>query len=79
MALIEDFEESQADGPPRSRTRVTCGYRTVEIDGIRAVQLSTYGSSERKIPGKTSQTIEIDRAHAAELIDILKSAFPGMS
>lgn len=28
--------------------------------------------------GKASQTIEIDRARAAELIDILRETFPGL-
>lgn len=47
-------------------------------DGTRAVQLETYGSDERKMQGKTSQTIEIDRDRAADLIRILREAFPGL-
>lgn len=78
MALISEFEESPADGPTRSRTKVTCGFRTVEVEGERVVQLSTYGSAQRKIPGKTSQSIEVDRQGAEELIRILREAFPGL-
>ena len=47
-------------------------------DGAIAVQLETYGSDDRKLLGKASQTIEIDRARAAELIQVLREAFPGL-
>ena len=78
MALIAEFERSTADGSTRSRTRVSCAYRTVEVDGIKAVQLITFGSSERKLAGKASQVIEIDREHASQLVEILRESFPGI-
>lgn len=78
MALIAEFDKSSSEGHTRSRTRVSCAYRTVEIDGVKAVQLVTFGSPERKLAGKASQSIELDRQHASQLIEILREAFPGI-
>jgi hypothetical protein len=39
------------------------------------LQLSTYGSEEREIPGKTSQTLQFTRESAAQLYRILKEEF----
>lgn len=79
MVRISDFEPKTPGGTSRSTSSSSCGYRRVHMaDGSPAVQLETYGSDERKMLGKASQTIEIDRARAAELIDILRETFPGL-
>ncbi|MGN6444480.1 hypothetical protein [Amnibacterium sp.] len=39
------------------------------------VQISTYGSDGRQSQPKVSQTIQIDEAVAAQLIDVLVDAF----
>jgi hypothetical protein len=39
------------------------------------LQIDTYGSLERKIPGKKSQTIQFDRISAEQLFKILKDEF----
>lgn len=78
MARITSFDKVLSESG-RSRTTVSCGHRTIDLsDGTRAVQLVTYGSAERKLTGKASQSIELDREHAAELITILREAFPGL-
>lgn len=79
MVYVRDFEAKTPGGTSRTQTASSCGYRTVDMpDGTRAIQLETYGSDERKLLGKASQTIEIDRKRAAELIQILHEAFPGL-
>lgn len=40
------------------------------------VQLDTYGSPEREIPNKISQSIQLDVKGARELIGILLETFP---
>jgi hypothetical protein len=40
------------------------------------LQLATYGSDERKIPGKTSQTLQLERTRALELRDVIERVFP---
>ncbi|MBQ0983682.1 hypothetical protein KBZ10_03915 [Streptomyces sp. F63] len=77
MALINEFESRPSDaqsvhGP------VSCGYRVFTIEGQRILQLDTYGSPERKIQGKTSQSIQLDAKSAQDLINILKESFPNI-
>jgi hypothetical protein len=49
-----------------------------ESDGITYVQLDTYGSCERHIPGKVSQSIQLDESGAAELTRIFGRAFSSL-
>ncbi len=42
------------------------------------LQLDTYGSSERRIPGKTSQSLQLDRRSAKKLKRLLEQTFPGI-
>jgi hypothetical protein len=57
-------------------TEVDCEYVVVG-DGVeRVVHLSTFGSDDRQSERKSSQSIQLDRESAAELVAILLSAFP---
>jgi hypothetical protein len=58
------------------KTEVECGYAVIDVDGRRYLQLETYGSSDRKIPGKISQTLQLDHERALELRRLLQLAFP---
>lgn len=78
MALIGDFHETTSDrnqihGP------VECGWRVFAVDGRQLLQLDTYGSAERKIQGKQSQSIQLDRRSAQTLVEILARAFPSLA
>jgi hypothetical protein len=77
MALIERFEQRPLE-PTRMHAPVTCGYRTVAIGSVRILQLETYGSETRQIPGKVSQVLQLDEGAARELKRILELAFPGL-
>ena len=46
--------------------------------GKTHVQLDTYGSDARKLNVKVSQSIQFDQASAAELLEILRHAFPNL-
>ena len=46
-----------------------------ESDGEKLLQLNTYGSEKRKIPGKLSQTLQLDRESAQELARVITDAF----
>lgn len=50
-------------------------YSVFGIDEKRIVQIDTYGSVDREIPGKKSQTIQLDREGAENLFLILKNEF----
>ncbi|MBB5911720.1 5-methylcytosine-specific restriction protein B [Nocardia transvalensis] len=70
---------------PSSQTRirphkldqgVTCEYKVLETDdGETLVHLSTFGSNQRESDPKSSQSMQFDREHAAELIELLTKAF----
>jgi hypothetical protein len=47
-------------------------------DGNTIFQIDTSGRDTRKIPGKKSQTIQLNRNAARELIFQLREAFPGI-
>jgi hypothetical protein len=75
MALIEQFDRMNKD-TNRVHEPVTCGYTKFEAGGRTYLQLDTYGSSNRQIPGKVSQSIQLDEAGAAALLDVLRRTFP---
>lgn len=78
MALIKEFRSVTSD-TERVHGPVICGYRTFVIDGERFLQLDTYGSSERQIPDKISQSLQLDTDSARELLRIIKGAFPDLT
>lgn len=77
MALIASFEPITADrqtihGP------VECGWRSFTSAGRKVLQLDTYGSAERKLKGKVSQSIQLDEDGARRLRRIIDATFPGI-
>jgi hypothetical protein len=78
MALIKSFERC---GTARVtvRSEVDCGWNVGTVNGREILHLETYGSADRAIPGKVSQSIEFDEDAAAELIAIIHQAFPRLS
>jgi hypothetical protein len=77
MALISQFRAVSADRSSVHKP-VTCGWRIVRVDGSVLLQLDTYGSDDREIPDKVSQSIQLDRAAAQELMGLIRQAFPGL-
>jgi hypothetical protein len=77
MALISSFEQRPIV-PSRLHDDVCCGFAAVDVGGRRILQLETYGSRSRKIPGKVSQSLQLDEAGARELKRILEATFPGL-
>ena len=55
----------------------TLGY-VFDIGGITYAQFDSYGRSTRDKPGKVSQSIQVDRAGAQQIYDLLMSAFPDL-
>jgi hypothetical protein len=72
MALIEQIKhvalQSQA-----AHKNVECTFDVVtNAKGTKFLQLDTYGSKERKIPGKKSQSLRFSPAAVAELKVIIR-------
>lgn len=78
MALIRSFSPDEYEARP-PRTEVDCVYQTVLSDeGAPLLRLATLGSDSRKLHPKPSQIIELDRAMAGKLIEVIADTFPGL-
>jgi hypothetical protein len=76
VARIKRFHELRGRAVRLHPTEVDCGYAVFEQGGTRYLVLETYGSDGRELPGKVSQSIQLDAAGVAELRQILDRAFP---
>lgn len=74
MALISSFERRELQRNSLHHG-ISASYSVFERDGKSIVQIDTHGRTDREIPGKVSQTIQLDENSARELVKILKSAF----
>jgi len=72
MAVVNKITH-QALGRDSAHSEVECTYDIVTgKDGHRYLQLDTYGSKERQIKGKKSQSIRLSQAAIQELKSILR-------
>lgn len=55
--------------------KVKATYTTFTIDGKKYFQIDTYGSPTREIKDKISQSIQLDKEMAKELIKIMMDTF----
>lgn len=74
MALIRSFERKQMD---RNSVHKEIGatYTVFKTDDRVFLQIDTYGSSNRQIPGKKSQSLQLDQTGACILYQIIKREF----
>lgn len=60
-------------------TEVDCYFQYVDTPtGERLVHLTTFGSETRVSQPKSSQSLQLDRAAAKALREVLDQAFPGL-
>jgi hypothetical protein len=74
VALIREFSQKQRDRVSL-HDEIEATYTTFERDGRLILQIDTYGRDSRQMPGKQSQTIQLDRAGAEALFGILRPEF----
>jgi len=74
MALVRHFREKRRERYSVHQ-EIEADYSAFERDGRSFVQIDTYGRSTRQIPGKQSQTLQLDRIGALALYKILKREF----
>lgn len=55
--------------------KVYATYSVFDELGEHYVQIDTYGRSNRELPGKISQSIQLDKTSAKVLFDLLKTEF----
>src|SRR5690554_4496755 len=74
MARIERFSLGRRDRPTLHDPIEATMY-LFELDGRRLMQIDTSGRNTRELPGKTSQSIQLDEQAARELYDSLARHF----
>ncbi|KHL18345.1 UNVERIFIED_CONTAM: hypothetical protein LK11_07085 [Mumia flava] len=63
----------------RQHTEVECGWAKVSSTaGEPLLQLSTYGSVQRRSQPKVSQTLQFDENQARQLLSVIHRTFPGL-
>ncbi len=75
MAWVKNFE--MKPGTIRQQPTEVIGFVKVAdpADSTPIIQIDTYGSADRAIPGKQSQTIQLGREAAEQLYCILRDTY----
>lgn len=71
MALISTITHKPLQTISK-HTEVDCTYTVVEVEGEKQLQLDTYGSVTRDIPGKKSQSLRLNSQAIRQLKEIIK-------
>ena len=74
MALIGEFKYKPMERNSLHK-EIPAFYTIFERDQAVFVQINTRGTDDRQIPDKTSQSIQLDRKGAEQLVKILRDAF----
>lgn len=76
MAMIDVSKMKKEDKERNSiHDTVDATYTVFEKNGDKFFQIDTYGRSSRDIPGKLSQTIQLNKKSALRLIELLSKTF----
>jgi hypothetical protein len=75
MAIVRHLEHIQLQVEARHTNADATWSIIKDRDGAKYLQIDTYGSSERKIVGKKSQSIRLSIEAMKELKDILARHF----
>ncbi|MCC5971009.1 MAG: hypothetical protein JJU15_13770 [Pararhodobacter sp.] len=75
MALVKAITKDDRNFRSLHPTQVECRYLIAESNGKKVLQLNTYGSADREIPDKLSQTLQFDERGAADLFSLLEREF----
>ena len=75
MAFVKRIVADDREIRSLQPTQVECRYMVKEINGRMFLQLNSYGSDQRQIPDKLSQTLQFDEASARELWEVLGRNF----
>ena len=74
MAIVRHLEKHLISGD-QPHTETTATYSVVSANGESFIQIDTYGSEERKLAGKKSQSIRFAESSIRELELIISQHF----
>lgn len=78
MARVRTVSERATSGRPH-RTEVDCDWSRVNSPAGPLLQIASFGSDDRQIPGKVSQTLQFDRDAALALRVAIDAVFPNLA
>jgi hypothetical protein len=74
MAIVRKFTEEPAARDTK-HTECTGKLRAVESGGEKFIQLDTYGSADREMPGKVSQSLRLSENAVQQIIQMAAKHF----
>jgi hypothetical protein len=74
MAVVRTFEEKELDRQSK-HSEVEATISLVEADGEKFVQIDTYGSKDRAMPGKVSQSLRLSQSAFEQLVNLAEKHF----
>jgi hypothetical protein len=76
MAIVRELRLIHLEKDSK-HTEASASYSIVrEKDGTKLLQIDSYGSTDREVPGKKSQSIRFSTSAIRQLRRILKEEFP---
>lgn len=76
MAFVKQLVRGERASLRIQPTQVVCRYTVGALpDGRKLLQLDTHGSEDRELPGKLSQTLQLDEETARALWALLGREF----
>jgi hypothetical protein len=78
MAYVTEMSESRGNGGSRRHRTCTAGWHVAEHEGRKVLQIDTYGSPDRQDAGTVSQSLQLDRERAQQLVKVIQRIFPGI-
>jgi hypothetical protein len=74
MAVVRKFTEELASRNTK-HSECTGKLRAVESQGEKFIQIDTYGSAEREMPGKVSQSLRLSESAVHQIIQMAAKHF----
>lgn len=74
MAIVREFIKKELDRS-NAHSEVEATISFVETDGEKFVQIDTYGSKNRAIPGKVSQSLRLSKSAYEQLKKLAEQHF----
>ena len=74
MAIIRNFKEEPASRDTK-HTECSGKLRAIESGGERFIQIDTYGSADREMPGKVSQSLRLTQDAVNQIIKMAAKHF----
>ncbi len=74
MAVVREFKIKELDRSS-AHSEVDATISLIEMDGEKFVQIDTYGSKNRAIPGKVSQSLRLSKSAYEQLQKLAEKHF----